>query len=208
MEAAARLVKAGLSPTLVEVAEEALLSRATAYRHFPNIQALMAETALHVAHRPRDQLSAAAPGSPVEDNTLAPPTFGEFLEENEVALRYMLIKSLKVSPASPRDRRDKRHARRAPLIERAVAPVRRRLTDPVADRLTAILALIIATEARLVATDTLRLDRKTASEAKAWAIRVLVSAALRESAEHGTTEADIEGEGVEDLEAGQQCPRE
>ena len=37
------------SPTLNEIAEEGLVSRATAYRHFPGVEALLLEASLDVA---------------------------------------------------------------------------------------------------------------------------------------------------------------
>ena len=40
-----RLMKDGRNPTLEEVAEEALVSRATAYRYFSGIEALLVEAA-------------------------------------------------------------------------------------------------------------------------------------------------------------------
>ena len=43
--AAARLMKQGRKPSLEEVAEEALVSRATAYRYFPSVEALLVEAA-------------------------------------------------------------------------------------------------------------------------------------------------------------------
>ncbi len=49
LQAAARLMKQGRTPTLEEVAEEALVSRATAYRYFPSVEALMVEAAVDVA---------------------------------------------------------------------------------------------------------------------------------------------------------------
>src|SRR6185503_648192 len=49
LQAAARLMKQGGPPTLEEVAEEALVSRATAYRYFPRVEALMVEAAVDVA---------------------------------------------------------------------------------------------------------------------------------------------------------------
>src|SRR5690349_17069086 len=49
LEAAARLVKQGRTPSLDEVAEEALVSRATAYRHFPNVETLLIEASFDIA---------------------------------------------------------------------------------------------------------------------------------------------------------------
>ena len=49
LQAASRLMQQGKQPTLDEVAEEALVSRATAYRYFPSMDALLLEASLDVA---------------------------------------------------------------------------------------------------------------------------------------------------------------
>jgi len=49
LEAASRLMCQGRKPSLEEVAEEALVSRATAYRYFPSIEALLLEATLDVS---------------------------------------------------------------------------------------------------------------------------------------------------------------
>lgn len=49
LQAAARLMKQGRKPSLDDVAQEALVSRATAYRYFPTIDALLLEASLDVA---------------------------------------------------------------------------------------------------------------------------------------------------------------
>ena len=41
LQAAARLTSQGRNPSLEEIAEEAMVSRATAYRHFPDVTALL-----------------------------------------------------------------------------------------------------------------------------------------------------------------------
>ena len=179
LEAATRLVKAGRSPTLEEVAEEALVSRATAYRYFPSTDALMVEAALDFAFPAAEPLFAGGPADPAERVILAEQAVDAMVEENEVALRLMLINSLKLSLAAAAG--EGRQNRRVPLIEAALAPAAERLDELTTERLTAILALIIGTEARLVFKDVLGLDRTAAADAKAWAIRTLVEAALRES---------------------------
>src|SRR5690606_31279398 len=56
LQAAARLVKQGRKPTVEEVAAEALVSRATAYRYFPSIEALLTEAELDVAVPPPEEV--------------------------------------------------------------------------------------------------------------------------------------------------------
>ena len=49
LQAASRLMKQGHQPSLEEIAEEALVSRATAYRYFPSVEALLLEASFDVA---------------------------------------------------------------------------------------------------------------------------------------------------------------
>ena len=65
LAAAGRLLKAGERPSLEEVADEALVSRATAYRYFPSIDALLIEAALDVAVPVRPHVAGVA-AAPVE----------------------------------------------------------------------------------------------------------------------------------------------
>ena len=48
--------KQGRKPSLEEIAEEALVSRATAYRYFPSVEALIVEASLDVAVPDADEL--------------------------------------------------------------------------------------------------------------------------------------------------------
>ena len=59
LQAASRLMKQGRKPSLEEIAEEALISRATAYRYFPRVEALLLEASLDVAILEADELFAA-----------------------------------------------------------------------------------------------------------------------------------------------------
>src|SRR5690242_1983214 len=54
--AAADLVSQGKSPTVAEVADAALVSRATAYRYFPSQEYLLAEAALESIRGDVDQI--------------------------------------------------------------------------------------------------------------------------------------------------------
>src|ERR687894_3223624 len=67
LAAAARLMKNGRKPSLEEVAEAALVSRATAYRYFPSIEALLVEASLDLAVPDGEAVFAREPsGGPEE----------------------------------------------------------------------------------------------------------------------------------------------
>jgi len=88
LQAAYRLMQAGQSPGLEAVAAEALVSRATAYRYFPSIEALLLEAALDVAAPDADALfPPGAPTEPAERLERVDTAFHEMILANEPALR-------------------------------------------------------------------------------------------------------------------------
>ena len=180
LEAAARLMRDGAAPTLEEVAEEALVSRATAYRYFPNADSLLVEASLDVAFPSAEALFASAPADAAERTVIAERAVDAMVRENEQSLRLMLIHSLRLSLAGPAGGVEARQNRRVPLIEAALEPVRPGLAPEAAERLIAVLALIFGTEAMIVFKDVLGMEPEAAAEAKSWAIRTLVTAALAE----------------------------
>lgn len=177
LAAAARLMKSGRSPSLEEVAEEALVSRATAYRHFSSIEALLVEASLDVVFPDIDELFLSAGNDALERIRLADDAVEQMIAANEPALRTMLAYSLRQTGS---DGAAVRQNRRTPLIEAALAPLRDRLEPAAFDRLVMALALIIGTEAMVVFKDVLGTDDTTAADVRRWAIRALVDTAVNE----------------------------
>jgi AcrR family transcriptional regulator len=90
LQAAARLMKQGRTPTLEEVAEEALVSRATAYRYFPSMEALMVEAAVDVAvPEPAALFTGDASIDPVERLQKVETALTGMILANEPQLRRM-----------------------------------------------------------------------------------------------------------------------
>ncbi len=178
LRAATRLMQDGTKPTLEEVAQEALVSRATAYRYFPGIEALLIEASLDVAFPDPEELfrafDSADPEARLEH---ADSAVADMLRTNETALRMMLVHSLQQTldggVAS-------RQNRRTSLIEAALEPVGTTMDPGVLDRLKAALGLVIGTESMIVFKDVLQLEQEQAREVRLWMIRAL----LREALEH------------------------
>jgi AcrR family transcriptional regulator len=181
--AAARLMKNGRKPTLDEVAEAALVSRATAYRYFPNVEALLVEAPLDLAVPDGAALFANDPSDDPEERVdRAEAAMHRTVFENEVAIRLMLASALTRAAEGQADSPvPLRQNRRTPLIEAALAPARGRLSKGSYERLRAALAMIFGSESMVVFRDVLRCDETTAREVKSWAVRALVRAALDES---------------------------
>lgn len=180
LDAASRLLKQGLRPTLEEVAEEALVSRATAYRYFPNVEALLVEAPLDGATPNPDDLFADGPSDAVERLERVDEALDDMIAANEQALRLMLAHSLQRGSNGEADNGfPARQNRRAALIESALEPTRDQFEPATAQRLANALALIVGTESMVVLKDVLQLDRTEAREVKRWAIAALVEAAER-----------------------------
>jgi AcrR family transcriptional regulator len=179
--AAGRLMKDGRKPSLEEIAEAALVSRATAYRYFPNADALLVEASLDIAAPDAAALFAGDPSvDPEERIDRAEAAMHRMAFANEASIRLMLAATL-AHPATGDGEVPVRQNRRTPLIEAALAPARKRFGKASYDRLKAALAVIFGSESMIVFRDVLRLDEKAAREVKGWAVRALVRAALAES---------------------------
>jgi AcrR family transcriptional regulator len=181
LDAAARLVRDGRRPSLEEIAEAALVSRATAYRYFPNLEALLLEACLHVAAPDAATvfrgLEQADPVVRVQEVDAA---FDGMIAANEAPVRMMLAQSLELSVrADVAKDVPGRQNRRAPLIEAALAPARDSLDPDAAEKLVAALSMLIGTEGHVVTRDVLQLTPDRAREVKRWAIEALVQAARK-----------------------------
>jgi AcrR family transcriptional regulator len=188
LEAAARLLKQGRKPSIDDVAEEALVSRATAYRYFPGVEGLLAEAALDVAVPGAGELfDGETSRDPVSRVQFVDTSLHDVILANEASFRLMLIHAL-----DRRIQRDDgeelpiRQNRRTALIEAALEPARAQFTPAARDTLVQALALIIGTEGMIVVKDVLQLDDAEARKVKRWAIRALVEAAKRPSSRPNT----------------------
>jgi AcrR family transcriptional regulator len=180
LQAAARLVRQGRNPGLEEIAEEAMVSRATAYRYFPDVGALLVESAIDIATPDPAELFR---GLPADDAAARLERVDAALHDvvvaNEPALRTMLVHSLQRSLGDDARAAPPRQNRRSPLIEAALEPARRQFRPAALDALAKALALIVGPEAIVVFKDVLQLDDAEARRVKRWAIRALVDAARK-----------------------------
>lgn len=180
LEAAARLMKQGCRPNLEEIAEEALVSRATAYRYFPRVEALLAEAAVDVAvPSAQDVFGEGGSSDPVARLERVDTALHDMILANEHQLRIMLMHSLERGLNSETGDLPPRQNRRTPLIEAALAPARKQFKPATLDTLSKALALIIGTEGMVVFKDVLQLSDADARKVKRWAIKALVEAAKK-----------------------------
>lgn len=185
LRAASTLMKQQRRPTLEEIAEAAMVSRATAYRYFPSLEALLVEATLDVVvPEPSDLFPPGKTGgSAAERVQQVDDVLHDMVAENEAAIRLMLVHSLERGVWGSDDREiPARQNRRVPLIEAALEPSRSQFKPASLDTLTKALAFIIGTEGMIVFKDVLQIDDAEARKVKRWAIKALVEAAKKPEA--------------------------
>lgn len=185
LAAAGRLLKQGSSPDMDMIAREAMVSRATVYRYFPTIDALLVEAPLDgEVPEPQDIFADDASTDPVERVDKAEAALHEVCYRNESQLRRMLASTLQEGGRKHLKERGGipiRQNRRMVLIEAALAPVRRRIDRAGYEKLCAALSMVFGTESMIVFSDVLGMDARSARRIKSWAARKLVEAAMKES---------------------------
>jgi AcrR family transcriptional regulator len=174
LAAAAELLKTGQKPSLEEIADAALVSRATAYRYFPNADALLVEAALEIDFPKIGDVLAGVDNDPVRRVEKVDAALHALIAENEAALRLMIASALE---RGARGDLPVRQDRRTPMLTEALAPARASFKTADYDALIAALSLIVGPEAMIVFRDVLRLDDAEAARVRRWAIRALISAA-------------------------------
>lgn len=181
LQAAAKLLAAGGSPSLEEIAEAAMVSRATAYRYFPGLDALLVEAALDMAAPVPEILAGeGVPGDLAGRLAFVDDAFDAMIRGHEMSLRSMLVHALQ-RRLRGEDELPVRQNRRMPLIEAAIGDAAESLPRATADRLARAMALVIGTESMIVSKDVLGIGDDEARAVRRWAIAALAAAAIAEA---------------------------
>jgi AcrR family transcriptional regulator len=184
IDAALALRDEGHNPTLAEVAERAMVSRATAYRYFPSVEALLSETATDRGMKPLEHFWQ--PGDdPVEGIGQAANVLNKLLIEDEVGLHVMERSFMTVWLESKSHEAPLRPGRRMSYIEPIVDSLKDLLTPAARKRLKQALSIVMGTEALIAVRDISRANPREALDTAAWAARSLVRQALADAAQAG-----------------------
>ena len=177
IDAARRLLAAGRTPSVEDAAEAAAVSRATAYRYFPNRRALL--VAAHPEVEATDLLGQDAPQDAHErlDRTIA--ELIRLTVDTEPQLRTMLRLSLEPGPHHELPLR--RAARSAGSRRRW--PRCRHGSTGRAHRLVIAIRAACGIESLVWLTDVAGLSRREASELMRWSALALLRTALAEADE-------------------------
>ena len=169
------LARGELDPTVEQAADEALVSRATAYRYFPNRRALLA-AAYPELEEPSLVTAASAEGD-VEarlDEVLESLT--RQLLEHEAELRTMLRLSLEPEHGA-RGELPLRTGRALRWIEDALAPLQGELPRGELRRLSLAIRCAVGIESLVWLTDVAGVSRRQAVEVMGWSARALLRSA-------------------------------
>ena len=183
IDAAFALRDQGHNPTFAEVAEHALVSRATAYRYFQSIEALVSETAADRGVKPLE--SFWKPGDdPVEGIGRAARELHMLLLSDEVGLHVMERSFMTVWLESASHEAPFRPGRRMRYIDPIVDSLKDALTPAARKRLKQALCAAMGTEAVIAMRDISRASIDEVLDATAWAAQALVRQALAEGAQN------------------------
>jgi AcrR family transcriptional regulator len=176
VDAARELVARGMTPTVEDAAETAGISRATAYRYFPNQGALLA--AAHPEIETQSLLPPDAPDDPVDRLAMAIREFTTLVVNSEPQQRTMLRLSLDPNRAEPLLLRQ---GRAIPWIEEALEPCRDVLSDRERRRLALAIRSAVGIESLVWLVDVAELSRDEAVELQRWTASALLQTALADA---------------------------
>jgi len=179
LEAARRLMDSGDPFSVDAVADAAAISRATAYRYFPDADALMLEAALARRFPSPEELVGNAQDVRERVHLVRHYLF-QAVKDAENFYRRYLARVLE-SSVQTEGRRQVRGGRRIPMYEHALAPVREQLNH--ADFRDLVLALSAASgvESYIALKDACGADNDTASRISVGIINAILEKALAET---------------------------
>jgi AcrR family transcriptional regulator len=175
---ARELLAAGRTPSVEDAAEAAGVSRATAYRYFPNRRSLLV-----AAHPEIDATELLGEDAPADARERLDRTIAELIRitvDTEPELRTMLRLSLEPGPGQELPLRQ---GRAIGWIEKALAPLQARLAGSELRRLVLAIRAACGIEALVWLTDVAGLSREEASELMRWSALALLRATLMEADE-------------------------
>lgn len=176
---ARELLAQGKTPTVEQAAAAAAISRATAYRYFPNQRDLLV-----VAHPEVEATSLLGPEPPTDPEArldIVVERLAEIFLNAEETYRAMLRLALQPEAQGQLVLRE---GRRFLWIEDAIAPLRDRLPPDAYRRLVDALAATIGIEALVALIDLAHLPREEAVSVLRWSARALLHTAVEEAEAH------------------------
>ena len=184
VDAAIALLAAGRTPSVHEVAVAADVSRRTVYLYFPTFDQLLMDATLGALSQSSvDQaIDSSSDTGSIDERVERLVRSLHHVSPDVERLGRKLIR-LTVDEDRPDGGTDmpRRGYRRIEWIEKAIEPLRHRLTPARWKRLVSALAMVIGWEPLIVQRDVCGLSAEEGEELSVWAAHALVKAAVREA---------------------------
>jgi AcrR family transcriptional regulator len=183
VDAAADLLRSGVTPSASDVAEAADVSRRTLYLHFPNIEQLLLDATLGLLSQTAvdEAIDAADAGDSATARVEAMIRALFAASAETLSIGRSLMRLTVADPAEPDGEAPRRGYRRVGWIERALDPLRGTLDPAGFERLVSSLAMVVGWEALIVLQDVRGLAADEQLDTTLWAARILIDAAVAES---------------------------
>jgi AcrR family transcriptional regulator len=188
MEGARKLLSEGKVPSIADAAEEAEVSRATAYRYFPTQGALVQEAvdAVLVGGRSAWEERLGDGGELTERVERYVSLIFDLRRENEALMRGSLLLALeqwaKLQAGEELGEEPIKRGGRLEAISATLEPFTEQLDGEVIRRLSVALSLLVGIEAHIIFHDIWGLDDDEARGISLWMARILAEAAAEEGA--------------------------
>jgi AcrR family transcriptional regulator len=181
LQAAYELMETHGSFTLEDVAQKAMVSRATVYRYFSDVDTLKMETSLDIQTKsPEQVLFRLENASASQRMTAVQRYLFELTKKNETSFRNYLSAVLKLSAISSNNGANLRGARRVPMIEAALEPYKAGMNEDTYTKLVHLMAVLVGVESYIVLKDVCNLKYAEAATVMQWGIEKLITAVLQE----------------------------
>jgi AcrR family transcriptional regulator len=177
LDATMHLIRDGHTPTLDEIAAAAEVSRRTIYMHFPTLDQLILDASMG-ALADREVEAEFEPGTEAAERVA---TIINTLYDHAEQWLPLGRRMVALTAANPPAEGPKRGQRRVDWIQRAVEPLRERLTDEQHERLVSSLSIILGWEAMIVLQDIREHTPRREREVVTWSAQSLVRAILEEA---------------------------
>jgi len=186
LETGMRLIREhGHVPSIAEVAVRADVSRATAYRYFPN-RSILITAIVDASLAPVRTYESTSPDGKERLHELFAKTFPLFqeFEPQMRAAAQLTLEQWALDRAGLLEEEPYRRGHRVRILARAMEPLAPKLPAAVRDRLHKALSVVYGIEPYLVLKDIWRLPNREVDRIAVWMADALVDAALREARAH------------------------